>query len=325
MKRVPISPQLESLLKAARRLAVENDAESIVLLAELPYDFAEIARLFHRTRLADGSVPSERRKYLRVVVATDKPDVQRAAREDGIDLVPLMEEPQTRQVQISQAIIDGVAEELLASGSKIVALYAAFERDAIDSISVIGLADHLARLTVRDLRRLKTKVPLETLRLVVDLAVEIGSEGREGTPVGALFVVGDHRKVLKMSHEGVFDPFKGYKQSERNIRSARVREACKEIAQMDGAFVVGADGTVYSAGRILDAPATGLTLSSGLGARHWAAAAISKATNAIAVAVSKSTGTVRIFQDGYVVLRIEPLKRGMKWYDVETEPPAASD
>ena len=78
---------------------------------------------------------------------------------------------------------------------------------------------------------------------------------------------------------------------------------------------------MLSAGRILDAPAEGLTLSKGLGARHWAAAAISKATDAIAIAVSESTGTVRIFQEGAVVLRIEPMDQAMKWQDVDTEPP----
>ena len=66
-------------------------------------------------------------------------------------------------------------------------------------------------------------------------------------------------------------------------------------------------------------------LSKGLGARHWAAAAISRATNAVAVAVSESNGTVRFFQNGEVVLRIEPFRRAMKWKDFEYEPPAASE
>lgn len=325
MKRVEIVPQLETLLRTARRLAVENDVQAILILAELPYDFAEIKRHFQRVKITEEAERADGGKYLRVVVATDKPDVQRAAKEDEIDLVALMEEPQTRQIQISQAVIDAVADELLESGSKLLAMYAAFERDAIDTISIISLSEHLAKLTARDLRRLKTQVPLETLRLVLDLAVEIGSEGREGKPVGALFVVGDHRKVLKMSHEQVFDPFKGYKQVERNVRSPRVREACKELAQIDGAFVIAGDGVVHAAGRILDAPAEGLTLSSGLGARHWAAAAISKATNSIAIAVSESTGTVRIFQDGFVVLRVEPMQRAMKWFDWESEPPEDGD
>jgi DNA integrity scanning protein DisA with diadenylate cyclase activity len=200
-----------------------------------------------------------------------------------------------------------------------------YERSVIDSISLVSLSEHLAKLTARDLRRLETTVPLETLRLVVDLAVEIGREGREGKPVGTLFVVGNHRKVMQMSHEQVHDPFRGYNKKERMIRNPRVRESIKEIAQLDGAFVISSDGIVCGAGRNIDAPAEGLTLSKGLGSRHWAAAAISKAAHCIAIAVSESTGTVRIFQNGHVVLRIEPMDRAMKWYDVETEPPVAAD
>lgn len=310
MKRVDISPQMRSMLIAARRIAVENDAEALMILAELPLDFAAIKKYLRQVRL---------------IVATDKPDVQRAAKDDDIDLVPLLHEPQTRQLQVSQALLEAIADDLLQSGDRVVALYAVFERDIIDSMSVVNLAEHLAKLTARDLRRLETQVPLETLRLVVDVAVEIGREGREGKPVGALFVVGNHRKVLAMSHEQVHDPFRGYSQKERLIRNPRVRESVKEVAQLDGAFIISADGVVQAAGRHLDAPAKGLTLSKGLGARHWAAAAISKATKAIAIAVSESTGTVRIFQHGYVVLRIEPMDSAMKWFDVETEPPPTAD
>lgn len=277
------------------------------MLAELPYDFATIRKSLRSTRL---------------IVASDKPDVQRAAQEDAIDFVPLLDEPQTRQTQLSQALLEAIADELLQSGDLIVGVYAVFERDAIDTLSLINLAEHLAKLTARDLRRLETQVPLEILRLVVDLAVEIGRDGREGKPVGTLFVVGDHRKVLTLSHEQVFDPFKGYRKDERSIRDPRVREGMKELAQIDGAFIIGADGIVYAGGRNLNAPAEGLTLSKGLGARHWAAAAISKATSAVAITVSESTGTVRLFQDGIVVLRIEPMDRAMTWHDVETEPPA---
>ena len=311
MKRVEVSPQMRSLLVAARQVAVANDAQALVLLADLPYDYAAIKKFLRRVRL---------------VIASDKLDVKRAADEDQIDVVFLLNEPETRQKQLSQALLEAIADGLLRPGDKIVALYALFEKDSLDSISLINLSEHLAKLTARDLRRLETQVPLETLRTVVDLAVEIGREGREGKPIGALFVVGNHRKVLAQSHEQVHDPFRGYSRKERLIRSPRVRESMKELAQIDGAFVISSDGVVQAAGRILDAPAEGLTLSKGLGARHWAAAAISKTTEAIAIAVSESTGTVRIFQNGVVVLRIEPMDRAMKWYDVETEPPPpASD
>jgi DNA integrity scanning protein DisA with diadenylate cyclase activity len=141
--------------------------------------------------------------------------------------------------------------------------------------------------------------------------------------VGALLVVGDSRKVLTHSHPAGFDPVKGYNRKERDLDDPRVREGIKEISQLDGAIIVSAEGIVEAAARYIDASAADITLTKGLGARHWAAAAISRATNAVSVAVSETNGTVRIFQNGEVVLRIEPFRRPMKWKDFEYEPPAA--
>jgi len=307
MNRVELSAPFLSLLKAARRVADANDAEAILLLAEQPYNFTEIKKSL--------------RSKIRLMIASDKPEVLKAAEEDDFVRITLQDEPQTRQTQLSQALLEAIADEHLKSGDVIVGMYASFERDRIDTFSLISLTEHLAKLTSRDLRRLKTNVPLETLRICVDLAVEVGREGREGKKVGTILVVGNHTKVMELSHEGVHDPFRGYADKDCLLRTARVRESIKELALIDGAFVISSQGVAKAAGRILDAPAAGLTLSQGLGARHWAAAAISKATQAIAIAVSESTGTVRIFQEGIVVLRIEPMDHAMKWHDFETEPP----
>ena len=100
-----------------------------------------------------------------------------------------------------------------------------------------------------------------------------------------------------------------------------MREGIKEIAQLDGAFVVSSDGTVEAACQLIATAAANVTLSKGLGTRHWAAAAITKKTKAVAVTVSESSGTVRIFQNGEVMLRIEPFRRAMKWRDFEYDPP----
>lgn len=311
IKRHELSRQSESLLSAARKVAEDTEAVAVVMLAEVPYNFAEIRDSLKKTRL---------------IVTSDKSDVQQAAKEDEVAVVPLQDEPQTRQYQVSQALLEAISDELLRSGDAVVAVYAGFDKETLDTLTYIRLGEHLTSLTSRDLQMLETQVPLETLRQVTDIAIEIGREGREGQPVGALFVVGQHRKVLEFSHEQIHDPFRGYARKERLIRSPRVRESVKELAQIDGAFVVSADGVVISAGRILDAPASGVALSKGLGARHWAAAAISKVTKAIAIAVSQSTGTVRLFQNGRVVLRIEPMDRtAMTWHDVTTEPPPMTD
>ena len=133
------------------------------------------------------------------------------------------------------------------------------------------------------------------------------------------------KKVLVASQPGGFDPVKGYNRKERNLRDPRVREGIKEVAQLDGAFIIASDGTVEASCRMVDASAANITLSKGLGTRHWAAAAVSKKTSAIAVVVSESSGTVRIFQNGEVVLRVEPFRRAMKWKDFEYEPPASAE
>jgi DNA integrity scanning protein DisA with diadenylate cyclase activity len=223
--------------------------------------------------------------------------------------------------RIAQALLESVADEFLPPGASIVTVYSGFEADTIDSVSIIRLDEHLVRLTARDLRLIETSVPLDTLKTVVDLAVDIGREGREGKPVGTMFIVGDTRKVLTHCHAGGFDPVRGYSRKERTLDDAKVRESIKEIAQLDGAFIVAPDGTVERSAQIVDTAHANLTLSKGLGARHWAAAAISKNTQAIAIVVSESTGTVRLFKDGEVLLRIEPFRRAMKWKDFEYEPP----
>ena len=311
IKRHELSRQSESLLFAARKVAEDAEAAAVVMLAEVPYNFAEIRDSLKKTRL---------------IVTSDKLDVQQAALDDEVAVVPLQDEPQTRQYQVSQALLEAISDELLRSGDAVVAVYAGFDKETLDTLTYIRLGEHLTSLTSRDLQKLETQVPLETLRQVTDIAIEIGREGREGQPVGALFVVGQHRKVLEFSHEQIHDPFRGYARKERLIRSPRVRESVKELAQIDGAFVVSAAGVMVSAGRLLDEPATGVTLSKGLGARHWAAAAISKVTKAIAIAVSQSTGTVRLFQNGHVVLSIEPMDRtAMTWHDVTSEPPPMTD
>jgi DNA integrity scanning protein DisA with diadenylate cyclase activity len=254
-------------------------------------------------------------------VAADFPAEAEGASKAGFPLVVLNIVEGPVHEKLTQALLESVADDILAPGAKVVAIYSGFEADTIDSISVVHLDEHLGRLTSRDLRQLESKAPLDTLKTVVDLAVEIGREGREGKPVGTVFVVGDTRKVMASSHALVFDPVRGYSRKERTLFDPRVREGIKEIAQMDGAFVVATDGTVEAASRYIDASAESITLSKGLGARHWAAAAITRKTKAVAVAVSESNGTVRIFSDGEVFLRIEPFRRAMKWKDFEYEPP----
>ncbi len=298
------SRNFKHVLRSAVHLAESTGSSAVVLIAEQPLDFGRMRQ----------DAPE-----VRFIVGSDVPEVVEAARNADVDVVSIPNEQQTRQFQVTQVLLEAIADELLQTGDDVIVVYSAFEKDSLDTVTAVRLGDQLSKLTSRDLQRLETKVPLDTLRIVVDLACEIGREGREGKPVGTLFVVGNHRKVMELSSPTIHDPFRGYPKSERALRDARVRESLKELAQIDGAFVISSDGLAVAAGRHLSATADGLTLSKGLGSRHWAAAEISKATGAIAIAVSESTGTVRVFQDGIIVLRIEPMRNAMKWHDVSAD------
>lgn len=307
MKQLRFTDRFKTLFKSAVKLSEATDADAVLLLLDGPGDWTRLSKMIGEEKL---------------LVAADSAEALEGAQEAGVANVVLdMAESPTHD-RLTQALLEAVADDLVPPGASVVALYSGFDADTIDSLSVINLGDHLDRLTGRDLRQLETRVPLDTLKVVVDLAVEIGREGRESKSVGTMFVVGDTRKVLASSHPVGFDPVRGYNRRERNLDDPRVREGIKEIAQMDGAIIVSADGTVEAACRYLDAPAAGITLSKGLGARHWAAAAISRATKAVAVTVSESNGTVRIFQNGEVMLRIEAIhRRAMVWKDFEYDAP----
>ncbi len=302
--------QFKAMVNLAVGMAKADQFDALMLLLEGPTDWLRLKKLTGR---------------LTTLIAADHAEQVEGAAEAGLSTVVLGMADNPVYERLTQALLESVADDLLEPGASVVALYSGFEAGTVDTISIIRLDEHLGRLTARDLRQLETRVPLDTLRTVVDLAVEIGREGREGKPVGTLLVVGDHRNALEHCHPVGFDPVRGYNRKERNLDDARVREGIKEIAQMDGAIIVSADGTVAAAAQYVSAPAANITLSKGLGTRHWAAAAISRATKAVAVAVSESTGTVRIFQNGEVMLRIEPFRRAMKWKDFEYEPPTVAE
>ena len=297
------------MVSMGTQLCEAFQGDAILIMLEAPTDWGKLLKE------ADGTM---------IVVVADHEDKLVGATEAGLAVVLLGREETPVFEKLTQALLESVADDILTPSAAVVAIYSGFEQGRIDSLSYIKLDEHLGRLTVRDLRQLETRVPLETLKLVLDLAVDIGREGREGKSVGTMFVVGDTRQVLTHSHPAGFDPVRGYNATERDLHDPRVREAMKEVAQLDGAFIVKANGTVDKACRLVDAPHTNLTLSKGLGARHWAGAAISKQTNAIAVVVSESNGTVRLFHNGEIILRVEPFRRAMKWQDFKYEPPAAS-
>src|SRR5580658_6906111 len=150
-----------------------------------------------------------------------------------------------------------------------------------------------------------TEYDPEVLDSLIELAVEIAREGREGRRIGTLFTLGDEEAVLARSRSLILDPLVGHPELSRHVSDLSLRGTIKELAQLDGGFVVSRSGIFLSACRYLDAVVSSADVPLGLGSRHIAAANMSAVTNAVGIVVSESS-VVRLFCHGKLVGEIIP-------------------
>ena len=210
----------------------------------------------------------------------------------------------TRSDRLQYILRSVIESGKVKQDERILCVYSLSGRKLLDTMRIVWIERFYGPITHHDLKRIGRNISVELLLQLVNLAIEIAQEGREGSPVGTLFVVGDTEKVLELSKSMIFNPFRGYPEDERNITDQKVQESVKELSRIDGAFIIKENGVVHAAGMYLFPDADKITPIKGLGARHAAASAISENTNAVAITVSESTGTVRIFSGGKPVKTI---------------------
>jgi DNA integrity scanning protein DisA with diadenylate cyclase activity len=143
------------------------------------------------------------------------------------------------------------------------------------------------------------------LESTLELALEIAREGREGRRIGTLLTLGKADAVMAASRPLILDPLVGHAPARTHITDPDLRGTIKELAQLDGAFVISDTGAVVAACRYLDASVEQIELPLGLGSRHLAAASVSQRLGAIAIVVSES-GVVRVFHDGQLEAALIP-------------------
>jgi hypothetical protein len=210
----------------------------------------------------------------------------------------------TRAGQIQSALLVCLARGLLQKGDRVVCISGVDGSPGIDTLLVLNLGTELELFSLAGAPDLAGDVAPEVFERILTLATQLADEGREGRPIGTLFVLGDSERVLSQSRSLVLNPFHGYAETERNLLDPDLEETIKEFSALDGAFVVRGDGVVLTAGTLLLPLTSRAQLPSGLGARHAAAAGITNSTGAVAVCVSQSTGTVTVFSGGQIVTEI---------------------
>jgi diadenylate cyclase len=283
------SSQLE-LIKSALALASKRTFDHLLYIGDLPLPDE-----------AFRGKPKARKKLVQAVVS----DAQRSIiAEVGIPVIALPQYDLGRPERLKLALVSGIARGIYKEGDVIVVLLAVRPASMPDSLLVVtvGPEDEDGAFGFLQAKG----VQAEVLDALIDLAVTIGVEGWEGRPIGALFVIGDSNKVMENSRPLSLNPFQGYSEDERNLMNPEVRRALRAFAVLDGAFVLREDGVVLAAGRYLNFEEKDVRVPLGLGARHMAAAGISRDSEALAIVVSQTSGAVRVFRHGRAVLELAP-------------------
>jgi len=259
----------------------------------------------------------------KVFCVTKEPAREKDCRDGCLRCLRVPDVPLTRIGRVKIAVFLALSRGLIEQGDRIVFLSGLAATKTLDTIIVTEVGREYEIFTSgTDLIGASPDILPEVIERIVDITSELGSEGREGRAVGAMFIIGDTDRVVPLTRQLVLNPFKGYPPDERNILDYSLEETVKELATLDGAFIVRGDGVMETCGSyVRTASQEEYELPRGLGARHHAAAAITAVTNAIAVTVSESTGSVTIFRGGRIVTEIQkPRSTGQKSRLSDTQP-----
>lgn len=227
----------------------------------------------------------------------------------------LPEANMTQVSEISTALVLAVVNGLIESKQEqIMCLFG--NRSKKEEENEPNGVDHFARLDIIKIFEPKVLTPItdalsiksekirpEVLQKTIKLAIAFASEGKEGHPFGAIFVIGDTKKVLKLSQNRMPDISI---ECLRSILESGMKETLRQVSSMDGAVIIRGSGKLVAISRDLNAYLSDeKKLPQGLGTRHSHTAGITEVADCIAVVISQSSGTVTVFVHGEIVLQIE--------------------
>ncbi|MCG3173285.1 MAG: hypothetical protein GMKNLPBB_01463 [Myxococcota bacterium] len=278
------------VLKTALTLAARPEVDRLMLVSDHLLQFKELR---------------PRSLLRKLIIATSSEVNAHLAGEQGAAVILLPTFPMPRMDRIKLAMAHAQSSAMIGPDERVLVAASSGDDHPPDMLMLPG-----KNRTEQDRGAISTLagtgvVQPDVLESVIDLAVQIGYEGFEANAVGALFVLGDSVAVMEKSRQLSLNPFQGYSEAEKNVLHPAVAEAVKRYAVLDGAFVIRSDGVVMAACRYLySSPEARIDLPVGYGSRHTAAACISATTRAIAVVVSQTTGSVRVFHEGRIALDI---------------------
>jgi diadenylate cyclase len=214
----------------------------------------------------------------------------------------------SRTERVKMAVVSALAQGVFKEGDTVLCVTGKIGRH-IDTLMTMKIGSSLDDRVAIEGVKLGEEFNSQVVDSLIQIALQIGQEGFEGHPIGTILVIGDHTAVLETSRQLTINPFQGLSEAERNVLDPKIREAIKNFSVLDGAFVIREDGVVLAAGRYLSSSDLEVKIPLGLGARHAAAASITATTKCIALVVSQTSGAVRLFKEGSIVLELHQTAR----------------
>jgi len=243
----------------------------------------------------------------RIVAATTNEEAYDILTHTGLEAVRLPLRAADKYNQIRHIISVAFRSAKISSGEFLIC---AISHDLYpgqgDLVVLADVEPNVENLAVSDLIRLTDGIRPRALESAVTVACKIGRAARRGKRLGTIFTLGDSLKVLEGSRQLIPNPFHGHDESLRRLSNPDIHDSLVELAKLDGAFVARGDGFIQTAGVFLASTQAEVELPAGFGARHVAAAAVTRRTDATAIVISATDGNVRIFSDGKLVLQIDP-------------------
>lgn len=220
-------------------------------------------------------------------------------------VLPIRSFSNQRFSQLRSAVLIGLTRGIFSNTERLCCVGGLPQSNQFDSITVVDVEREFQTMLMQKSEMLPAGVKPEVVERVLAIATELAVEGREGHPIGCLFVLGHASKISQYTKPLILNPFYGYEDEDRNILNPFMDETVKELSSIDGAFIIRGDGVLISAGSLIHAPDYTHNLPSGLGSRHAAAASITQAVDCLCVVVSGSTGQVTLFRRGEMLPLIE--------------------
>lgn len=281
------------------------------LLVEHAFDLAR--KLEIQTLLVLAEAVSDQRRVAR---HQENEKVVWLAREDNTpDLDPqkhqffirLPEEKLSRSDQFQIGLLLAVLQGQVAVDETVLCLTGLAGSRRLDNLLITNLKRDNPWFHKRIFKDVPSRVlqSQEFFRLL-DIALRFSQEGREGKAIGTTFILGDMSTLEPFLTPLILNPLEGHPARQRSIHQNDIVETLRELAALDGAFIINTRGTVERAATYLNVNADRrrIKVPAGCGARHTSAAALTLKTDALAIVVSESAGSVTAFYNGGPILEI---------------------